>query len=105
MKFYSDKACNEHVWTGKRLVTFENGIIETQDKELIDLLRRCGYRKDEADGRQAEQGNTERQTAEKEQIDWSGYTKNELVKELVKRGIDFNKRQNKDELIKLLGGD
>ena len=105
MRFYSDKDCNEHVWTGKKLITFENGVIETQEKELIDLLTKAGYRKDEADGRQAEQGDTKGQKIEKKQIDWSSHTKNELVKELVKRGIDYNKRQNKDELIDLLGGD
>ena len=65
MRFYSDKECSEHVWTGTRLVTFENGIIETQDKELIDLLTKAGYRKDGADGRETEQGDTKRQTIKK----------------------------------------
>ena len=104
MKFYSDKDCNEHVWTGKKLVTFKSGVIETDDKDTIDLLTKAGYRKDEADG-QAEQRDTKRQTVKKKQTDRSNHTKNELVKELVERGIDFDKRQNKDELIKLLGGD
>lgn len=35
-------------------------------------------------------------------VDWESHTKNDLVKELVKRGIEFNKRQPKDELIALL---
>ena len=104
MKFYSDIEGNRSVWDGSKLIPFIDGVIETTDPAVIELLRRCGYREGEANG-QAQQGNTKRQTAEKEQTDWSGYTKNELVKELVKRGIDFNKRQNKDELIKLLGGD
>ena len=105
MKFYSDIEGNRSVWTGSKSVPFVNGIIETTDPALIKLLTKAGYRKDEADGRQAEQGNTKRQTVEKEQADWSGYTKNELVKELVNRGIEFNKRQPKDELIALLGGE
>lgn len=104
MKFYSDIEANATVWDGRKAVPFVNGIIETTDPALIELLRRCGYREDEANG-QAEQGYTKRQTAEKKQTDWSSHTKNELVKELFKRGIDFNKRQNKDELIALLGGE
>ena len=104
MKFYSDIEGNRSVWDGSKSVPFVNGTIETTDPALIDLLRRCGYREDEANG-QAEQRDTERQAVEKKQTDWSNHTKNELVKELVKRGVDFNKRQSKDELIKLLGGD
>ena len=115
MKFYSDIEGNRAVWTGTKSVPFVNGIIETTDPAVIDLLRRCGYREDEANG-QAEQRDAGRQEVEAEQVsepvrdteettDWSGMTKNELVKELVKRGIDFNKRQPKDELIALLGGE
>lgn len=37
-------------------------------------------------------------------IDYESLTKNELVKLLVHRNIDFNKRQSKPELIKLLQG-
>lgn len=43
-------------------------------------------------------------TEQHEGTDWENMTKNELVIELVKRGIEFNKRQNKAELIQLLEG-
>ena len=42
-------------------------------------------------------------TASRE-VDWESMTKNELVIELVNRGIEFNKRQPKAELIDLLRG-
>lgn len=38
------------------------------------------------------------------EVDWESVTKNELVIELVSRGIEFNKRQPKAELIDLLRG-
>ena len=115
MKFYSDIEGNQTVWDGRKAVPFIDGVIETTDPALIDLLRRCGYREDEANG-QAEQRDTGRQEVEAEQAnepvqdteekatDWSEMTKNDLVKELVERGIDFNKRQPKDELVALLEG-
>lgn len=37
-------------------------------------------------------------------VNYESMTKNELVKLLAKRGIDFNKRQPKEELIALLVG-
>lgn len=43
-------------------------------------------------------------TEQDENTDWESMTKNELVIELVSRGIEFNKRQPKAELIDLLRG-
>lgn len=115
MRFYSDIEGNETVWDGKKAVPFIDGVIETTDKALIDLLKRCKYRREDDSG-ETEQRDTGGQAVEKEQVnepiqdtkekvtDWSEHTKNDLVKELVKRGIDFNKRQPKDDLIALLEG-
>ena len=110
MKFYSDIEGNRSVWTGSKSVPFVNGIIETTDPALIDLLKRCGYRNDGVQTFPVEHTHKPIEPAKAETVvpetdvvtDWSEMTKNDLVKELVKRGVDFNKRQNKDELIALL---
>ena len=110
MRFYSDVEGNQTVWDGKKAVPFVDGIIETTDPALIDLLRRCGYRNDGVQAFPVEHTRKPIEPAKAETVapeidivtDWSEMTKNDLVKELVKRGVGFNKRQNKDELIALL---
>ena len=47
----------------------------------------------------------EKEPSKPEHLNYDDMTKNELVVELVRRGIEFNKRQNKDELIDLLKED
>ena len=53
----------------------------------------------------AEPVKVEKEPSEPEHLNYDDMTKNELVVELVRRGIEFNKRQNKDELIDLLKED
>jgi len=94
---------NEAIWDGKKAVPFVEGKLETGDKMLIAILDRAGYERIEgADDGETEQRDTGRQEVEAEQTDWNDKTKNEIVKELVKRGVEFNKRQPKSELIDLL---
>ena len=97
---------NESIWDGRKAVPFVDGKLETNDKTLIAILDRAGYERiGGVDDGKTEQRDTGRQEAEAEQTDWKDKTKNEIVKELARRGVEFNKRQSKSELIDLLGGD
>ena len=103
---------NEAIWDGKKAVPFVEGKLETGDKMLIAILDRSGYERiGGAEDGETEQRDTGRQEVEAEQAEptteteWNDKTKNEIVKELVRRGVEFNKRQPKSELIDLLGGD
>ena len=97
MKFYSDTNGSESVMYRGAIYHFQNGVLETNDKGLIEVLKK--YYKHDMNPYEAPQGNVDEQESE---TDYDSMTKNQLVRELVKAGADFDKRQRKSELIDLL---
>lgn len=94
MKFYSDTAANSGININGELIMFEDGVIETTDKNVIAALS-GRYRSDEI--AKTEQRDTARPKVEAEQEK----TYAELREEAKAKGITVG-RKNKAELIEAL---
>ena len=94
MRFYNDTDAT--IWDGKKTLKFIDGVLEVNDNQMIALLKGAGYKHDE--------GETQSTLDVETKDEYSEWTKNELVRELVLLGVDFDKRQPKSELVALLEG-
>ncbi len=81
MKFYSDTAANSGININGELIMFEDGVIETTDKNVIAALS-GRYRSDEI--AKTEQRDTARPKVEAEQEETEAQTE-----EITDEGIDF----------------
>ena len=111
MKFYGTGGTI--VWdkeNDKALCQFVDGEFETDDKRIIDLLIKAGYRSDDV-GRETEQGNEEGQEVEAEQaeedegIDFEEMTYNELKSLAKAEGVTVGHKNKADLIIALKEGE
>ncbi len=90
MKFYSNIEGNLVVFHNDKVISFLNGILETEDQDLIDKLKKS-YKFD-----------NEEVTINPDTIDYESIKWHDLRKYAVLKGIKDIKDMTKDEIIKSL---
>ena len=92
-------------WDGKKdcmLVKFDNGILDTEEKRVIDCLIHAGFKHDETEDKKE----AIEEKSDIEESEYSGFTRLELIEMVEERElVGYSvKRMKVDELIKLLEG-
>jgi predicted Zn-ribbon and HTH transcriptional regulator len=83
--------CDHYILWGRVTLSPSDGILTTEDEQLIEILKEKGY--ESLDVEEVQQA---KETVEE-------LTKKEIMEELDKMGVEYNPRDTKGKLLELLG--
>jgi predicted Zn-ribbon and HTH transcriptional regulator len=83
--------CDHYILWGRVTLSPSDGVLETKDEQLIEILKEKGYESLDVEEVQEVKETT------------GELTKKEIMEELDKMGIEYNPRDAKGKLLELLG--